>query len=149
MATHTKAIAAGLVLALLTVLAAVSCGPGIAFLASLAAKQQCTSDGGVSTGGEVVPVPSGNPDAKLAFRAASWNVLKSNSVSNVAAGLQAAVRHRRRDRSAGVPGEVPRRHDQERPARLGLVEPEHLRPDHLERRPSSTWSPRTGSRSSA
>ena len=88
MATHTKAIAAGLVLALLTVLAAVSCGPGIGFLTSLVANMQCQDSGGVSTGGEVVPVPSGNPDAKLAFRAASWNVLKSNSVSNVAAGLK-------------------------------------------------------------
>ena len=88
MATHTKAVAAGLVLALLTVLAAVSCGPGIGFLTSLVANMQCQDGGGVSTGGEVVPVPSGNPDAKLAFRAASWNVLKSNSVSNVAAGLR-------------------------------------------------------------
>ena len=87
--TRIKAIAAGLVLALLMVLATVSCGPGIAFLASLAAQQQCTSDGGLATGGDTIPVPSGNPDAKLAFRAASWNVLKSNSVSNVAAGLQA------------------------------------------------------------
>ena len=129
-------------------LATVSCGPGIAFLASLAAQQQCTSDGGLATGGDAIPVPSGNPDAKLAFRAASWNVLKSNSVSNVAAGLRQLAGTADVVGSAGVPGEVPRRHDQERPARLGLVEPEHVGPDHLERRPSSTWSPRTGSRSS-
>ena len=44
--TRTKAIAAALALALLAALAAVSCGPSIAFLASLAAQQQCTTDGG-------------------------------------------------------------------------------------------------------
>ena len=78
---------AALVLALIAVLGVASCGPGIGFLSSLVANMQC-QDGELATGGEVVPVPSGNPDAKLAFRAASWNVLKSNSVSNVAAGLE-------------------------------------------------------------
>ena len=144
-----KAIAAGLVLALLTVLAAVSCGPGIAFLSSLAAQQQCTSDGGLSTGGDTIPVPSGDPDAKLAFRAASWNVLKSNSVGNVADGLRQLAgtadvvglqEFREKFRGPTIKNALPG---------LGLVEPEHLGPDHLERRPSSTWSPRTGSRSSA
>ena len=83
---RTKAVAAGLGLALLAVLAVVSCGPGLGFLASLTAAQQC-STGGVATGGDAIPVPSGDPDAKLNIRAASWNVLKSNNVHNVAAGL--------------------------------------------------------------
>jgi len=82
-----KAGAVALVLALLAGLAVISCGPGIGFLSSLAASMRC-QDGDIATGGEVVPVPAGDPDAKLALRAASWNVLKSNSVSNVAAGLQ-------------------------------------------------------------
>lgn len=77
-----------LVLALIAVLGVASCGPGIGFLSSLVANMQCQDDGQLATGGEVVPVPAGNPDAKLAFRAATWNVLKSNSVSGVAAGLQ-------------------------------------------------------------
>src|SRR4051794_9187474 len=86
MAARTKAVAAGLVLALLTVLAAVSCGPGIGFLASLTAAQQCSA-GGLATAGDAIPVPASNPGANLNFRAASWNVLKSNSGDNVAVGL--------------------------------------------------------------
>ena len=89
MPTCTKVIAAALALTLLGALATVSCGPSIAFLASLAAQQQCTTDGRLTTAGDAIPVPSGNPDAKLAFRTGSWNVLKSNSIGHVAAGLQA------------------------------------------------------------
>lgn len=81
-----KVAAAALVLVLLTALAAVSSGPGVGFLSSLLASMQCRDDNLVAGG--AIPVPAGDPDAKLAFRAASWNVLKSNSVSNVAAGLQ-------------------------------------------------------------
>lgn len=85
--TAAKAVAVGLALALLTILAAVSIGPSFSFLSSQAASQQCTSTG-LSTGGEAIPIPSGDPDVQLAFRAASWNVLKSNNVRNVAAALQ-------------------------------------------------------------
>ncbi len=83
--TSTKTLAAALVLALLLGVSAVSCGPMFAILSSLAGNQCFT---GMTTAGEAIPMPSGDPNAKLAFRAASWNVLKSNSVSNVTRGLQ-------------------------------------------------------------
>ncbi len=82
--SSTKAVAAAVVMSLVG-LGAVSCAPMLAILGTLGGRQ-CAA--GLSTGGEPVPLPPGDAEHDLSLRVASWNVLKSNSVANVEAGLR-------------------------------------------------------------
>ena len=129
-----KAIAAGLVLALLTALAAVSCGPRprVSVQSGREPAVHRRRRTGHRRGGG--PGPVGEPGRQARVPGGVVERAEVQQRQQRRRRPEAAGRHRRCGRSAGVPGEVPRCHGQERPARLGLVEPEHVGPDHLEHR---------------